>query len=329
LGQIASWCSLLIGPAFIIQAIHDDHRDRPSLQWPKTSGVIMQCQRWYHGGKHSYYNVEVAYTYLVNGRRYTDRKIALWNPDLRGDSDRTHDFVATHPVHSTAEVYYDPEHPENAVLIPGPDEAGNRTSLWGGGGISVATLLLLVLTRKPLANLKATLQSVEAESRTRGPRGSAGLPHGFASYEPACKRKLGVFPDRESLNEVLGQDDGKPLQEWNPEDRVIDAAGHEFRLVQMPGKKSYDLEPTGESWSYERLLEVALADGRLLKRDPGAMRRQMDAVPAEKQMAVLLKVIDGLPTGPRWVIAGFFLFLLLFFLAVMFGFGALFTWLHR
>jgi hypothetical protein len=69
------------------------------------------------------------------------------------------------------------------------------------------------------------------------------------------------------------------------------------------------------------LLDVAQAEVRRLRNDPEALRRRMDDVAADKRLSVLMKFIDDEPAGARarWVMAGFFLFLLLFLLAVMFG----------
>ncbi|HTR42940.1 MAG TPA: hypothetical protein VMH87_15100 [Pseudomonadales bacterium] len=156
-----------------------------------------------------------------------------------------------------------------------------------------------------------------------------GLPEGFASYQPGFKRKLNVFPDKDAVLQILGHDDGKPPQEWRPEDRMIDTAGQAYRMSKEPGKKYYDLEPTGETWSYERLLGAAEADYRLMKKDPETMRHQLDGLPESERMAVLMKCIDELPVGPRWFMPAFFLFLFLFFVAVMFIAGKFFMWLQN
>jgi hypothetical protein len=283
-GQVLLWGLVLIGPAFVFRGFYADHRDRPSLQWPKVPGVIMQCEEIYHpSARHSHYTVAVSYIYVVNGRRYLGNRITLWNPDLAGGSLRTQAFVTAHPVRSSSDVYCDPQHPENAVLIPGSDEEGNRTSIWCGSISFVAAVLLAFQMRKHLASMKATLQS----PRTHRSAKADGLPQGFVSYEPDRKRKLNAFPDKECLLEVLGHH-GKPLQEWKPEDRVIDVTGREYRLVKPPGKNCYDLDPTGETWSYERLLDAAQADARLLKKDPEALRRQLNDVAADKRLSVLI-----------------------------------------
>ena len=47
----------------------------------------------------------------------------------------------------------------------------------------------------------------------------------------------------------------------------------------------------------------------------------MDSVAADERLSVLMKFIDEPSTKARWVMAGFFLFLVLFFLAVVFVAG--------
>lgn len=314
----------LIGAGMILWSVYAEHRDRPSLQWPKVSGTITQCAEIYHSGRHAHYSVDVSYAYIVNGTRFVGNTIARWSPDF-GDGRPTGQFVDAHPVRSTVDVYYDPQHPENAVLIPGPDER-NRYLIWGGCIGLLGGAWFMFVTRGKAAEVKARVQSGRTAEH---PARLGRLPHGFASYEPGCKRKLNVFPDREALDEFLGRDDGKPLQEWQPYDRVIDAAGREYRLMKPPDKKYYDLEPTGQTWGFEQLLEAAEADGKLLKQDPVALRRRLDDVPDAERMAALLKCIDDLPVGPRWFIPALILFLVLFFVAVVFIAGKFFLWLDK
>ena len=327
-GRFGLWGLVLIGPAMVVSGLYADHRDRPSLQWPKVPGVIVQCDEiGRSSGRGSHY-ATVTYTYVVNDRRHVGHRIGPWSPGWYASGGSIREFVMAHPVKSTTDVFYDPQHPETAVLIPGPDEAFNRTLIWCGTGFFLLGLWLSFTMRSQLASMKAALQSTDARRRAQGPAKASGLPHGFVSYEPGFKRKLNAYPDKECLLEVLGHD-GKPLQEWKPDDRVIDAAGREFRLVKDPGKNRYDLDATGETWSCERLLEAAQADARLLKKDPEALRRQLDDVAADEKLPVLIKSIDDQPMGPRWAIAGFFLFLLLFFVAVMFAAGKIFMWLQK
>lgn len=317
---------LVGGPLIIFDGIHSNQRDRPSLQWPEVSGKLMQCDLGYHSETHSsYHYITATYTYIVNGTRYVEHQIALWSPDLRHGNATA--FAAAHPVPSAVDVYYDPQNPADAVLIPGADEAGNRFFIIDGSVLVALGIIVALMLPRKFASYQAEKQP-EKTTPHKTPK-PASLPHGFASYEPGSKRKLNVFPDKDALTQVLGQDDGKPLQQWQPEDRVIDATGREYRLRKDPDKKSYDLDPTGETWSYDRLLGAAQADGKLLKKDPEAMRHRLDGVPEGERMAVLMKSIDELPVGPRWFFPAFILFLILFFLVVVVVCITIINWLFN
>jgi hypothetical protein len=306
-------CLVLAGPAFFLYVFYANHHDRPSLQWPGVPGKIMQCDRETHHSTHSTdYSVNVSYTYTVSNHEYIGHRIAPWSVDLDAldSNQRTSAFATAYPVGSPVTVYYDPQHPDNAVLLPGPDEAGNQKFMRCGYIALVGGILLVVINLKKLPAMKTAIQSGETR-RTAERRKPGSLPHGFASYEPGCKRKLNVFPDQECLDEVLGHR-GKPLQDWKPEDRMIDATGKEYRLFKQPDKNCYDLDPTGQAWTPERLLEVAVSDIRSFKKDPEALRHLLDGVPEEKKMAALLKALDQKSEMPAWFESAFLIFLVVF-----------------
>ncbi len=332
--QILLWCLLLLGPAIVLHAIYADRRDQPSLQWPKISGSVVQSRIFYHPGRaaFSFHTVEVEYVYQVDGRVYSGNRVKLWDPDLHREDILTEPFVAAHPVGSTVDVYYDPQQPERAVLIPGADETGYRFYLWDGSLLTVFTIAAVFQSRKFFPRAIARAKAKEAARAAHPPAERIpGLPHAFVSYEPGSPRKLNCFPDKQCLHEVLGQK-GKKLQDWQPEDRVIDTSGHEYRLVPSAERKSYELEPTGTKWTCEQLLDVAETDARLIKTDPATLRRQVEQVPADRKMAVLMNGIDDFATGRPWVVSGaelgFVLFLVLFFLVVGFVAWKLLSWLH-
>lgn len=324
LGHVRSWtwkgyrrlqfllnCLPAIGLAFVLGAVRANYHDRKSLEWPTVSGTIMQCEAQYHRG----WKVSVSYRYQVNGQPYVGNCVSLWNPNGAGSPAEVNTFVADHPVRSNVIVYYHPQHPEIAVLEPGADEGTNRLGIWCGS--IIFALLVYIAWRsnrffnKLVAWRKANPPKIPA---TRKREKISAYPHGYVSYEPAEKQKLNCFSCRGDLDQFIGRDD-KAYQEWKPDDRVIDAHGREFRLVPR-GKKHYDLEPTGQTWTVEKLLDFALADAQLLKKDTDAMRRRVMAVPEENRIPVLLKCIDmGSRSGCVIVI----LFLVLFFFAVFFG----------
>ncbi len=89
--------------------------------------------------------------------------------------------------------------------------------------------------------------------------------------------------------------------------------------MPQPKKKSYDIEPTGETWSSEKLLALAEADARLLKKDADALRARVESAPTDKRIPVLMKAVDEMAPGSIWTVVAVGLFSLLFFFAVYFA----------
>jgi hypothetical protein len=140
--------------ALVLSAVYAEYRDRPSLKWPKVSGTVMRCDELVHYHRGAHYSVAVTYTYVVKERRYVGDTIARWSPNW-GDGRPTGPFVAAHPVHSAVDVYYEPQRPENAVLVPGPDEVRNRISIWGGSAAFVGGVVWAFMLRAEVAEVKA------------------------------------------------------------------------------------------------------------------------------------------------------------------------------
>src|SRR5262249_14738661 len=138
-------------------------------------------------------------------------------------------FADIHPTKSFVEVYHDPQHPERAVLVPGADEDTNRISIWCGSIIFALTLYLVIRSWPIFARAIAKTKAAEARHQHTHEHRIPGLPNAFVSYEPGDRRKLNCFPDEGCLHEVLGQI-GKKIQDWKPDDRVIDSMGQEYRL---------------------------------------------------------------------------------------------------
>jgi hypothetical protein len=318
--QILLNCLPLLGLAIILQSVLTIYHDRQSLQWPAASGTVTHCEARFRHGKHSGWEVNISYRFQANGQYYTNNRISLANPNGGGPKPEVNTFVANHPARSTVTVYFDPQHPQTAVLEPGAEEELNRVRIWSGGIIFVGLVFIVLYINRFFNKLVAWRKANPPKTHpSHRPEEPQALPHAFASYEPALTRKLNCIPDKDALDQFLGDDEDKALQAWTPDDRIIDSKGQEYRLVPSTNKTRYDLEPTGQTWTAEKLLDVAVADARLLKRDTDALRRQVTSVPEEKRIPVLMKCIDDLPAGPTWVIAGLILFLVLFFFAVLFG----------
>jgi len=151
---------LLAGVGMVLYPLYADHRDRPSLQWPKVTGTVMQCERIHHGsGSRSRSAVNISYNYVVNGGSYLGNTIARWSPDW-GDGRPTTQFIVEHPVHAAVEVFYQPDRPENAVLVPGPDPR-NRVLLWGGCVGLVGGIWFMFITRQKAADVKTRVLAAE------------------------------------------------------------------------------------------------------------------------------------------------------------------------
>ena len=110
---------------------------------------------------------------------------------------------------------------------------------------------------------------------------------------------------------------------------MIDSSGHVYRLVYRPENEWYDIEPTGETWDYPRILEWAVEDAQFIKKDTKALRNRVDRAPDAEKIVVIMQCVDDLPTAPRWALIGLILFLLLISVTVFFGAGYLFLWLQK
>jgi hypothetical protein len=100
------------------------------------------------------YSADISYTFVANDRRYLAHQVSLWNPRLEPDRQEARSFLARHPVGSAVEVRYDPKHPEQAVLIPGADEASHVVQRWASVASIVAGLLGLIQSRKVFGRMR-------------------------------------------------------------------------------------------------------------------------------------------------------------------------------
>jgi hypothetical protein len=202
------WLLVLVGPAFVYTGLHGNYRDRPSLKWPVTEGTVVQSEWQYHGGRHSYYDVNFTYSYMVDDKRYLGHQIHLWNPRLKGDGADVKAFVMEHHRGAQVDVHYDPQQPANAVLFPGADESRNRLGIWCGSIIFVLSAWLVFRSHPVLTKLIAQKRAEQAQAaKVPEPLKVLGLPRAFVTYEPGCTRKLNCFTDKEELYEVIGHDE--------------------------------------------------------------------------------------------------------------------------
>src|SRR5439155_14243228 len=107
-----------------------------------------------HGIRTVYY-AAISCTYVVDDKRYVSRRVNLWNPDLEADRKDVQVFLNEHPFRSSVDVYYDPLHPAEAVLVPGADETGHSLYRWCGIVEILVACLGLIRSRGVLARIRA------------------------------------------------------------------------------------------------------------------------------------------------------------------------------
>jgi hypothetical protein len=202
--QLLLNCLPLLLLAFVLDAVRANWHDRRSLEWPAVSGTIMQCEAQYHRRSgHGGWSVNLSYRYQVNGQPYVGNGVSLWNPNGGGPLREVNDFVAIHPPRSKVTVYYDPQHPETAVLEPGADEGAIRLLIWCGS--IIFALLLWVLWQsnrffnKLVAWRKAHRPGILASRHREKPQ---ALPHALASCDGSAAAKT----SRPDYSDAVGPD---------------------------------------------------------------------------------------------------------------------------
>jgi hypothetical protein len=333
--RLFCWCFLAAGLSMIPYGALSLRLGRLTLQWPTVPGNMMQADVWTHTRRNSpyYYSLVATYTYRVNGIRYASHQVRLWDNDLDKFGDNARAFARVHPARSEIAVYYDPQNPANAVLIPGANETLDHLFLWAGAAVTVLTLFELLRIQKRLACLPAdSTQPAAPAAKIRIAAAKAAKsklsPFPFLSYEPRSKCRLSCFPDKDCLLEVLGHG-GKKLQDWTPDDRVIDSGGQVFRLAPDATRKQYELEPAGESWTWQNILDLAAHDAAVANKDPKALRQKVETAPEADRIRVIMQCVDELPSAPAWFWPGFILFLIVFALVVMCLGGLAMYWLLK
>jgi len=159
--------AILLGTGLITRQAGMLQTQKASLQWPVVSGTILNSELVnVRGRRSSSDRCDVTYSYTVNGTKQTSRQISLWNPNLGACGQITRTFVTDHPAGSTVGVYYDPEHPENAVLIPGAFERESWLLMGMGGFGVLGGIGGIVIRLRKEPRLRALLNDPAAEIRT-------------------------------------------------------------------------------------------------------------------------------------------------------------------
>ncbi|MDA3906217.1 MAG: DUF3592 domain-containing protein [Bacteroidales bacterium] len=97
-----------------------------SIEWPTTSGVITSSEmtkEWKKDeqdpNKGDYmYSAHIRYNYLVGGEEYSSTRIDLAQGSTSSQSS-VEETLLEYAKGNTVSIYYNPESPNRAVLIPG------------------------------------------------------------------------------------------------------------------------------------------------------------------------------------------------------------------
>lgn len=295
------------------------------FHWPTVPGTMTQAQVEWRGSRYrGYWQTTASYTYQVGNKTYRGQRVTPWT--LQPVQVEVRDFIEEHPAGSTVDVYYNPRRPGDAVLIPGCD----RRDFLSLGGVGLILIVgcgfvlwqdfpfLLGKSKKP--SFLADLPNHYSKNKPRKPSPNAkseGKP--WLTYEPAYRGRLVCFPHEEWLLDFLGHR-GSKGQDWRPEDRAIDSSGRVFRFVYRPDCVWYDLEPTGETWDDQKVLDLVIANYKLRKCTPDTLRQRVAAAPGAEKIRVVLDSMDPMREVPSLVAALFIILVPLLFGAGVFYF---------
>lgn len=163
LPQFLGWGALALGLGGLAVGELRWYRQVKSLGWPKTTGVLVQAELGSRTERHGRrfspteeYYADVTYAYQVNDRRYVAQRISMVNFDLGSQTGaEARAFLSEHPTHSHTDVYYDPGHPEAAILIREVDESGHAGTRYLGLALVLVAAWVLRMSRKRSVRARA------------------------------------------------------------------------------------------------------------------------------------------------------------------------------
>jgi hypothetical protein len=104
-----------IGGVFMRKFWHERQAGKESLNWPQTEGVVTRCE--YHQRRRDAH-ARISYQYDVGGKAYSSVQVDVAKDYLLIEPKA---FVDKHPTGTKIPVYYNVDHPEVSVLLPGID----------------------------------------------------------------------------------------------------------------------------------------------------------------------------------------------------------------
>ncbi len=129
---VAGVVFVAVGVGFVTSARRTKKRSRASLSWPTVPGTVRASDvlTTYHD--HTRYDrASVLYQYVVGGTTYLSDTVSVTGVSVAGNMQQALETVSRHPVGSAVRVYYDPDDPEAAVLVPGTSAFSGMTLAMG------------------------------------------------------------------------------------------------------------------------------------------------------------------------------------------------------
>jgi hypothetical protein len=116
------WVMTVIGAALIGWGGLTIARQYPSTKWPSVEGKILsQFYRTVSSHKSVSGEVAMSYEYFVAGITYRSGQYSLARENYRDSVATATAFAQSHQRGTVVTVYYNPNHPEQAVLQTGPE----------------------------------------------------------------------------------------------------------------------------------------------------------------------------------------------------------------
>ena len=112
--------AIIGGAIFIFFALPPLQYAAASKNWPSVPGTITKSEvQVFKRDGNTHYQPDIAYSYTVEGKKYTASKITVGDGSLDNNVTKAKRLQAEYPVDKEVDVYYDPDLPESAVLQPG------------------------------------------------------------------------------------------------------------------------------------------------------------------------------------------------------------------
>lgn len=139
---------IIIAVVFVVAALRSRRQVSAAQDWPTVNGKVIYAtvetrhSHSSHGGTTTSYYPKVTYEYTVNGQRYQNSRISFGLEVGLGNYNAVLRKVATYPINSTVQIYYDPNDPSQTVL----EKNSPSSKIFLFVGALIAVILICTLT---------------------------------------------------------------------------------------------------------------------------------------------------------------------------------------